>query len=288
MPRNKSVSFSEYVRRLTEDRVKDKLGEVTPEVIHEKMDKEGVQFKVTVPEAMRNYWQAQLDDYPKNDTAMRITFIANSDLTLVDGFDYDESDHVFTLASVEADGYAFDLPYGLEIRTAVEIEAMPASPRQHCKITSFHVDVYNLKVTEPNKLITDAECDKDQRAGRSKSSKTRLHDGEELVYLAFKELGNPTNAEVYSWIKSKVTDISDFGTVFDKFGFKDTVYKGIQFVVEDFNTQSPGGRSTMPCVMTYSTIKKGDYIDVPISAKTFQNWCTPKQRNEFKARMKKN
>jgi hypothetical protein len=220
MPRNKSVSFSEYIRRLTEERMAIKLGEVTPEVIHEKMDQEGVQFKVTVPEAMRNYWQAQHDDDPQNDTAMRITFIASSKLTLVDGFDYDESDHVFTLASVEADRYAFDLPYGLEIRTAVEIEAMPASLRRHCENTSFHVEVYNPKVTENIGQGVLTEQEKALRYGFKSTVPTPREPHTRAVKMAFDKLTNPNNEEVYNWIKSQAESGAPVDSCFNHLDFE--------------------------------------------------------------------
>lgn len=276
MPRNKTVTFREYVRQLSKEHTTKNLPEVTPDDIHQKLNDEGLQLKVTVSDEMRDYWQAKLDENPEDDTAMRILYIADAGLTLVDGIGYEDDEvlalngefrKVFTLESINADGFEFDLPYGFEIRTADELDAITSGIRQHAKVTSFQVEVFKSEENRGDKAATEpnlSDQQKDLKKGITRASPAPPKEAMELLRLARKQ-GNNSPTDIYNWLVSE-NEKSSADPLFEYLDFCDK--EGTRFTHYGKADKKENVRSEY--VLSWN--------NHPKKGSTFENWCSASKK----------
>lgn len=271
MPRDKTVSFKEYGRRLSEERVVQGLsGDITPRIIHQKMDSEGVQFKVTVSDKMRMYWQAKLEENPEDDTAMRVLYIANGTITLVGGVDHDKDMECFILDSVETDGFCFDLPPFFEIRTQDELNRMDKSLKQSAVNTSFFVDVFDLsEIEEDTKPDEIGELTEQQKALKAGIEKTKPNPKPpkkalELLILARNNLENGECAkppEIYNWLVRE-NEKRDANPLFEH----------LEFYNDNNERLAHYGQADNKKTVRREYVLYWD--DTPRKGSTFENWCS--------------
>lgn len=267
MPRSKVISFNEHVRRLSDNRKIQGLSDVTPEVIHQKID-EGYLFKVTVSDEMAGYWQSKLNNDPDDDTAKRILYIYKSNNVVIDGVGYDNHDQCFCLTSVNADDFVFDLPDGFYIRTQEQLDAMNTSTRANESITSFFAELYQADASNNQKPAELTDQQLELRRGITKKSPGPPDEALKLIQLARKKLGLGNSAKpdkIYSWLRMESEKANS-----------DPLFELLEFT--DANGQAVAHYAEADVKKTVRDNVVLIWSDRPRTSGTFENWCSKSKK----------